>query len=189
MLRQGIKGYPTLKMFPKSNGKTVSIDDRTLSGLTAAVNRFCGTKRTEKGKLSKSAGLIPEMKELVKEFVKNPASVQKSAIDIFKSQEKSSVPNPSLVHYAFFMEKIQKSGTGFILNEISRLTSLIDADNVPAAKSDEFSIRRNILQSFAEAAEIEVPELNNADLVAGDDVVFEEDNQAQDADNDSEELL
>lgn len=173
-------------MFPAgNNAKPVPISDRTLKGLTAAVNRFCGTKRTEKGKLSKSAGILPEMEAVVKEFAKNPATVQQATIEMFKAQEKSSNPSPSMIYYAAFMEKLQKSGKDFILPEITRLSALINADNVPAPKSDEFSIRRNILESFAEALELQVPELDNADLVA-DEIIPEEEEEIEE---ESEELL
>lgn len=171
----------------KAGGGVVTVNERDLKGLVSRVNSICGTKRTPQGILSKSAGLIPDMDAIVKQFVKNPASVQKDAVDKFKTQEKSSTPNSSMIPYAQYMEKVQKFGTEFIGKELQRLTNLIQADSVDSKKIDEFTIRRNILVVFAEASGIDVPEFNNADDVAPE--AQPEDEVQEEEDHPSEEVL
>lgn len=168
----------------KAGGGVVAVNERDLKGLVARVNNICGTKRTITGILSKSAGLIPDMNDVVKQFVKNPSNLQKETVDMFKTQEKSSNPNNSFIPYAQYMEKIQKFGTEFIGKELQRLTNLIQADSVDSKKIDEFTIRRNILAVFAEASGIEVPEFNNAD-----DAALEPQQEVQEEDHASEETL
>lgn len=180
--REGIRGYPTVKMY-LAGGKVVEVGERTLDRLVAKVNLLCGTQRTVSGKLSKSAGIIPDMAEIVKSFVANPAALQETTVAMFQQQEKSSAPNTSFIPYAQYMEKVQKEGTGFIGKELERLTALINGSSVDSKKADEFAIRRNILAQFAEAADMKVPDYGNADLVAVEEDAVPADEEA------SEEIL
>lgn len=173
-------------MYPAGRKGAVEIRERDLNGLVAAVNRFCGTKRTVTGKLSKSAGLLTEMEPIVKQFSQNPTTIPKDAMAMF-NQEKSSNPSPSIILYAQYMEKIQKEGKGYIQKELTRLTTLINAPSVDGKKADEFAIRRNILQVFAEASGVEVPaDLANEDLVAPEAIL---EPVADEEDHPSEETL
>lgn len=173
-------------MFPAGNGKPVSVNDRDLKGLISTVNRFCGTKRLASGHLSKSAGLIPDMNDIVKSFVNNPAHLQHETIQMFTKQEKSNTPGATFSPYVFYMEKFAKFGKDFVPKELKRLTNLINADSVDARKVDEFSVRRNVLSVFAEASGLEVPELDNADLVSEELPVNDEEDVE---DHPSEEVL
>lgn len=169
--RVGIRGYPTLYMYPAGSGNKVEINGRNLKDLVAQVNRFCNTMRTVKGILSKSAGLVPDMEPIVKQFVKNPVDMQKDTIKMFETQEKSTQSNGEYKVYAHVMKLIVNNGPGVVEKEIKRLTNLINGEGIDAKKADEFTIRRNVLAVFADALGVNVGDLDNDDVVETPDNV------------------
>lgn len=155
-------------MYPAGSSSVVEIKGRELSQLVAQVNKYCGTKRTVSGKLSKSAGLVADLQSVVKQFVNSPPQKQQEIIDMLQTPEKSTAPNASYKIYAQCMEKIASGETGFVDKEIQRLTSLINDSAVDPLKADELSVRRNILAVFAEAIGVKVANLENDDLLAAE---------------------
>jgi protein disulfide-isomerase A6 len=152
-------------MYPAGNGSKTEINGRSLKDLVAQVNRYCNTKRTVKGILSKSAGLVPDMEPIVKQFVKNPINMQQDTIKMFETQEKSTQSNGEYKIYAHVMKLIVKNGPEVVEKEIKRLTTLINGEGIDANKADEFTIRRNVLAVFADALGVNVGDLDNDDVL------------------------
>ena len=152
-------------MYPAGSGRQVEVNGRSLKDLVAEVNRYCGTKRTVKGTLSKSAGLVPDMEPIVKQFVKNSVEMQKDTIKMFETQEKSTQSNGEYKIYAHVMKLIVKNGPEVVEKEIKRLTTLINGEGVDARKVDELAIRRNVLAVFADALGADIGDLDNEDVV------------------------
>ncbi|XP_061371925.1 probable protein disulfide-isomerase A6 isoform X2 [Gastrolobium bilobum] len=123
--KYGISGYPTLKFFPKSNKAGEDYDGgRDLNDFVAFINERCGTNRDGQGQLTSKAGIIESLDDLVKEFVSADNNEKKA---VFSRMEK---------------------GSDYAKNEIQRLERMLEK-SISAAKADEFTLKKNILSTFA----------------------------------------
>eukprot|EP00834_Sanchytrium_tribonematis_P007972 NODE_821_length_3684_cov_1.089261.p2 type:complete len:349 gc:universal NODE_821_length_3684_cov_1.089261:2281-3327(+) len=139
-----IKGFPTLKFFPKGGKKELEFDGkRDEAGIIKYLNEKCGTSRLPGGKLESTFGTIKELNDLVVEFLKSstPATVIKKA-----TTAATKINTNFSKYYYKVMEKIVKN-KDFVASEITRLEEILKGD-LSAAKRDSFYIRMNILNLF-----------------------------------------
>ncbi|XP_014495988.1 probable protein disulfide-isomerase A6 [Vigna radiata var. radiata] len=149
--KYGVTGYPTLKFFPKSNkaGEDYS-GGRSLDDFVAFINEKCGTYRDGKGQLSSKAGIVESLDGLVKEFV-NADDNDKKAVYSRLEEEVKTLKGSAARYGNLYLKLAKKSmekGTDYAKNEILRLDRMLEKSISPA-KADEFTLKKNILSSFA----------------------------------------
>ncbi|KAJ4955624.1 hypothetical protein NE237_012407 [Protea cynaroides] len=149
--KYGVSGYPTLKFFPKSNKAGEEYDgDQDLDDFVTFINDKCGTSRDGKGQLTSKAGIITSFDALVKEFISTGSDEKKALFS--KLEEEVEKLKGSTARYGKIYLKAAKSfmekGSGYPKNEIERLQRLLDKSIAPA-KIDEFTLKKNILSTFA----------------------------------------
>lgn len=141
-----VRGYPTIKFFPKGENKT-SIDysgGRSEQDFVTFLNENCGTHRLVGGGLSEEAGKIPELDDLVIKFIKaeDPNLIITEARTVAgKSDSKFAK------YYVKVMEKIGEK-KDYVDGEIVRLDKIIKSGTITGNKVDDFTVRKNILSSF-----------------------------------------
>ncbi|BFZ59479.1 hypothetical protein YB2330_000489 [Saitoella coloradoensis] len=142
--RYGVKGYPTLKFFPKGADKT-PVDypsGRTEADFVAYLNEQTGAQRVVGGGLTDEAGRVPALDALAQEFV---AAEDKESVIAKAKSVVAGDANGS--YYVKAMEKIV-ANPKHVANEIHRLESIIAKGNLAKAKLDSFIKRKNILSAF-----------------------------------------
>ncbi|TYH10066.1 hypothetical protein ES288_A07G148400v1 [Gossypium darwinii] len=124
----GVSGYPTLQFFPKGNKAGEDYHgERELDDFVSFINEKCGTSRDTKGQLTSKAGILPSLDTLVKEFVSASNDDKKT---IYLKAAKSCL----------------EKGADYP-KEIERLERILDK-SISQAKTDEFTLKRNILSTF-----------------------------------------
>ncbi|XAR52702.1 Protein disulfide-isomerase [Bertholletia excelsa] len=149
--KYGVSGYPTLKFFPKSNKAGEDYDgERELEDFVTFINERCGTSRDANGKLTDKAGIVGTLDTLVKEFV-SAANDDKKTI-YGKMEEEVEKLKGSATRYGKIYLKTAKNclekGGEYAKNEIQRLERML-SKSINAAKADEFTLKKNILSTFA----------------------------------------
>ncbi|KAH7833837.1 hypothetical protein Vadar_010207 [Vaccinium darrowii] len=149
--KYGVTGFPTLKFFPKSNKAGEDYDGgRDLDDFVAVINEKCGTSRDSKGQLTDKAGIVESLDSLVKEFV-SAGSDEKKAI-YGRIEEEVEKLEGSAARYGKIYLKAAKScvekGADYAKNEIQRVERMLNKA-ISAAKADEFTLKKNILSTFA----------------------------------------
>ncbi|KAK7397126.1 hypothetical protein VNO78_18293 [Psophocarpus tetragonolobus] len=149
--KYGVSGYPTLKFFPKNNKAGQDYDGgRELDDFVAFINEKCGTYRDGKGQLTSKAGIIASLDDLVKEFV-NADDDDKKAVYSRLEEEVKKLKGSSARHgdlYLKLAKKGMEKGADYAKNEIHRLDRMLEKSISPA-KADEFTLKKNILSTFA----------------------------------------
>nr|KJB49809.1 hypothetical protein B456_008G141100 [Gossypium raimondii] len=149
--KYGISGFPTLKFFPKGNKAGEDYDGgRDLDDFVSFINEKCGTSRDAKGQLTSTAGILSSLDALVKEFVAASADEKKAVFS--KIEEEVEKLKGSTARHGKIYLKAAKSclekGADYPNKEIERLQRMLDKSLSPA-KADEFTIKKNILSTFA----------------------------------------
>lgn len=149
--KYGVTGFPTLKFFPKSNKAGEDYDGgRDLDDFVTVINEKCGTSRDAKGQLTDKAGIVETLDSLVKEFV-SAGSDEKKAI-YGRIEEEVEKLEGSAARYGKIYLKAAKScmekGADYAKNEIQRVERMLNKA-ISAAKADEFTLKKNILSTFA----------------------------------------
>ncbi|KAL0387359.1 UNVERIFIED_CONTAM: putative protein disulfide-isomerase A6 [Sesamum radiatum] len=144
-------GYPTLKFFPKNNKAGEDYDGgRDLDDFVTFINEKCGTNRDANGQLTSKAGILEDVNKLVKEFVTAKNEEKKSVLKRLE-EEADKLKGPS-ARYGKIYVKAAKSciekGSDYAKNEVQRLDRML-AKSISASKADEFTLKRNILSTFA----------------------------------------
>jgi len=152
--KYGVTGFPTIKWFGKNSKESPVTYDRArdVDAFVNYVNHEAGTQRDVNGRLSPSAGRVSVLDELAQQFVANGAdhsSLLKKAEDALAAL--SAAESKVAKYYTAVMAQIQKKGADFVAAETARLSKLLEGA-LAAAKSDEFTIRHNILQAFVSTA-------------------------------------
>ncbi|TKY61559.1 disulfide-isomerase A6 [Spatholobus suberectus] len=149
--KYGVSGYPTLKFFPKSNkdgedyGGGQDLDD-----FVAFINEKCGTYRDGQGQLTSKAGIIASLDGLVKEFV-SAHDNEKKAVYSRLEEEVKKLKGSAARHGDLYLKLAKKGmdkGADYTKNEIQRLERMLEKSISPA-KADEFTLKKNILSTFA----------------------------------------
>ncbi|KNA13181.1 hypothetical protein SOVF_119120 [Spinacia oleracea] len=149
--KYGISGFPTLKFFPKNNKDGEDYDGgRDLDEFVSFINEKCGTSRDSKGQLTTQAGIIASLENLVKDFVSATGDEKKAIFD--KLEEQVGKLEGSAARYGKIYTKAAKSclekGTDYATKEIQRLERIL-SKAISSTKSDEFTLKKNILSIFA----------------------------------------
>ncbi|KAE8657631.1 Protein disulfide isomerase-like 2-1 [Hibiscus syriacus] len=149
--KYGISGFPTLKFFPKANKAGENYEGgRDLDDFVTFINEKCGTSRDAKGQLTSKAGILSSLDAIVKEFVAASADEKKSVFS--KIEEEVEKFTGSTMRYGKIYLKAAKSclekGADYPKKEIERLQRILDKSISPA-KADEFTLKKNILSTFA----------------------------------------
>ncbi|KAI8531665.1 hypothetical protein RHMOL_Rhmol11G0153800 [Rhododendron molle] len=149
--KYGVSGFPTLKFFPKSNKAGEDYDGgRDLDDFVTFINEKCGTSRDAKGQLTDKAGIVESLDALVKEFV-SAGSDEKKAV-FGRIEEEAEKLKGSAARYGKIYLKAAKScmekGADYAKNEIQRMERMLNKA-ISAAKADEFTVKKNILSTFA----------------------------------------
>jgi len=147
--RFGVSGFPTIKYFPKDNKEGQPYEgSRELSDFVKFLNEKTGTKRTDSGRLDESSGRVPQLDEIVSNFLSSTSKDK----DIAKAEEiVSSLTGDGAVNadnYIKYMKAIVKKGNNLVESEIERLTKMIDQGGITGGKIDEFTKKRNVLSQF-----------------------------------------
>ncbi|KAG4138399.1 hypothetical protein ERO13_D07G131800v2 [Gossypium hirsutum] len=148
--KYGVSGYPTLKLFPKGNKAGEDYHgERELDDFVSFINEKCGTSRDTKGQLTSKAGILPSLDTLVKEFVSASNDDKKTVLS--KLEQEVEKLKGSSARYGKIYLKAAKSclekGTDYPKEEIERLQRILDK-SISQAKTDEFTLKRNILSTF-----------------------------------------
>jgi protein disulfide-isomerase A6 len=149
--KYGVSGFPTLKFFPKNNKAGEDYDGgRDLDDFVTFINEKSGTSRDSKGQLTSKAGIVAELDNLVKEFVSASGDEKKAVFSRIESEVEKLTG--SAARYGKIYLKVAKSylgkGSEYATNEIQRLERIL-GKSISAAKADEFTLKKNILHSFA----------------------------------------
>jgi len=142
--KYGVQGFPTLIWFSKDGKHSNYEGGRTLVDLVNFVNENAATHRRTDGLLDETAGLIPELNDLVDSFKtssnKEAASASgvaaANAIDSFNAK----------VYARVFAETLKNPS--YPATEIARLQKMINGGSLKGSKVDEFTQRINILKQF-----------------------------------------
>ncbi|XP_057549927.1 protein disulfide-isomerase like 2-1 [Amaranthus tricolor] len=149
--KYGISGFPTLKFFPKNNKDGEEYEGgRDLDDFVSFINEKCGTSRDSKGQLTSKAGIVASLEELVKEFVSATNDEKKTILN--RLEEEAGKLEGSAARYGKIYTKVAKKcmekGADYAKNEIQRLERMLSKAISPV-KADEFSLKKNILSTFA----------------------------------------
>ncbi|KAK4402141.1 putative protein disulfide-isomerase A6 [Sesamum angolense] len=149
--KYGVSGFPTLKFFPKNNKAGEDYDGgRDLDDFVTFINEKCGTSRDAKGQLTIKAGIVEALDSIVKEFL-SATNEEKKAI-FKKLEEEADKLEGSAARYGKIYVKAAKScldkGSDYAKNEVLRLERIL-AKSISATKADEFTLKKNILSTFA----------------------------------------
>jgi len=152
--KYGVSGFPTIKWFGKENKDAPETYEsgRDVQSFVDFVNRKSGTQRLASGALNAQSGRVAALDELATAFSAVGADT-KAVLE--KAQEAvkalTGVDAKSGKIYVKVMETILSKGKAFLESEPARLAKLL-AGAVTPAKSDEFTVRKNILDAFAASA-------------------------------------
>ncbi|EFA84124.1 SNF2-related domain-containing protein [Heterostelium album PN500] len=145
-----IKGFPTLKWFPKDNKEGEKYEQgRELETFITFINKNAGTHRVKGGRLLPSAGRVEQLDALAAKFVdateKARTEILAEANKVVSSLAESLKPDGKI--YVKIMEAIQKT-KDYVSNEINRVTKLTQGQ-IKVEKSDQFFKKLNVLEQFA----------------------------------------
>ncbi|VVA26313.1 Hypothetical predicted protein [Prunus dulcis] len=152
--KYGVSGFPTLKFFPKNNKEGEEYGGgRDLEDFVDFINEKSGTSRDGKGQLTSKAGVLANLDDLVKEFVKAGNDEKKTIFS--KIEEEVSKLEGSAARYGKIYlkaaENSLKKGADYAKNEIQRLERILEK-SVNPTKADEFTLKKNILYTFASSS-------------------------------------
>ncbi|XP_022899211.1 probable protein disulfide-isomerase A6 [Olea europaea var. sylvestris] len=118
--KYGVSGYPTIQWFPKGSLEP------------------------------KKAGIVETLDSLVKEFISAEGEEKKAVFS--RLEEEAEKLKGSTARYGKIYVKAAKScmekGSDYAKNEIQRLDRML-AKSISEAKADEFTLKKNILSTFA----------------------------------------
>lgn len=140
-----VNGFPTLIWFPKSKAHRNYEGGRTLADLVDFVNQNAGTHRRADGLLDESAGLIPELDDLVVDF---KSASNKEAAASTGAAAANNIGTTNAKVYARAFTESAKNPT-YAATETARLQKMINGGSLKGSKVDEFTQRINILRQFS----------------------------------------
>jgi protein disulfide-isomerase A6 len=144
-----VKGFPTLKWFPKGSTKPEAYESgREVADFVTFINNKAGTAVSASGGVLPTAGRIAALDALAKELVsKSKKSVQaeiKAASAALKGAEKEAAD-----FYHIIAQKFETEGASFIAKQKLRISGLLqNKDSMTAQKAAELAKKLNILAAF-----------------------------------------
>ncbi|KAK9453200.1 thioredoxin-like protein [Dipodascopsis uninucleata] len=150
-----VQGYPTIKFFPKDETEPIDYNlGRSLNEFISFINENAGTHRTESGLLDSTAGVITDFDDVIADL----ASITEDGVVDFISKVKSIQSQADTAkYYAKVIEKTASLKKDYLKKEINRLSNILKKGHIVREKSDQFTIRKNVLSDILkkiEAAEI-----------------------------------
>jgi len=149
--RYEVKGYPTLKFFPKGSDAVIDYQSaRSEQGFVDFINEQTGTRRKVDGSLKKSAGRYSELDVLANQYLQDKDAregVLDSLKEICKDREEDCK------YYLKYASKLNEKGDEYVEKERDRLAKLARSDSVKKDKRDNFILRMNVLNGFLEGEE------------------------------------
>ncbi|KAJ9185983.1 hypothetical protein P3X46_005548 [Hevea brasiliensis] len=149
--KYGVSGYPTLKFFPKSNkGGEDYGGGRDLDDFVTLINDKCGTSRDGKGRLTSKAGIVATLDNLVKEFI-SAGDDEMKAIVARMEEEVDKLKGTTARYGKIYLKAANncvEKGADYPKKEIQRLERMLEK-SISEAKADEFTLKKNILSTFA----------------------------------------
>ncbi|KAI4349910.1 hypothetical protein L6164_010452 [Bauhinia variegata] len=139
------------EVFPKNNKAGEDYNGgRDLDDFVAFINDKSGTSRDGKGKLTSKAGIVATLGDLVKEFVSAGDEEQKAVYSRLEEEVKKLKDSSARYGniYLKFAKNCLEKGADYAKNEIHRLDRILEKSISPA-KADEFTLKKNILSTFA----------------------------------------
>eukprot|EP00245_Coleochaete_scutata_P016583 TRINITY_DN77_c0_g1_i1.p1 TRINITY_DN77_c0_g1~~TRINITY_DN77_c0_g1_i1.p1 ORF type:complete len:368 (-),score=112.07 TRINITY_DN77_c0_g1_i1:493-1596(-) len=147
----GVSGFPTLKWFPKETKEGEDVDaGRTLEELVKYVNEKARKNRLPSGLLSAEAGKVEELDALAAKFVAASAAEKKSILaEVEKAAADLEGAEAGFAKvYVKVIQTALKKGDDYFKTELARLARVLSGALHPK-KVDEFTIKKNILESFS----------------------------------------
>jgi len=142
--KYNIKGFPTLKLFPRESKEPVDYNgDRSEESIVNFVNENAGTHRVVGGGLDDQAGTIKKLDELI--FDRIPASLPEVTAELTTAA--ANIKEKYAAYYLKVAEKLENKKT-YVEEEISRLGKMLEKGNLAPEKLDDFKIKSNILKRF-----------------------------------------
>ncbi|KAK8998226.1 hypothetical protein V6N11_083619 [Hibiscus sabdariffa] len=127
--KYGVTGYPTLKLFTKSNKAGEDYNgDRDLDDFVKLINKKCGTSRDGKGQLTSKAGILSSLDALVKDFVA-ASNDEKKAVLLKIEGEVEKLKGSTERHGKIYLKAAKsclKKGADYPKKEIERLQRMLD---------------------------------------------------------------
>ncbi|KAJ6723363.1 hypothetical protein OIU74_007850 [Salix koriyanagi] len=149
--KYGVSGYPTLKFFPKGNKDGEEYEGgRDLDDFVAFINEKSGASRDGNGQLTSKAGIVESLDALVKAFVA-AGDDEKKAVFSRIEEEVEKLKGSTARHGKIYLKAAKScmaKGADYAKNEIERLQRMLEKTISPA-KADEFTLKKNILSTFA----------------------------------------
>jgi protein disulfide-isomerase A6 len=148
--RFGVKGFPTLKFFPRGEDKEAKDYDGGREGadFVSFLNGAAGTHRVLGGALDASAGTVDVMSEHAAKFLGAADKAAALAAAEADAAALSTEHAANAKHYVKAMQKVVEKGAGYVEAELARIAKMIEDGGVAAAKKTLFYVRRNILSTF-----------------------------------------
>lgn len=155
--RFDIKGFPTIKFFPKNNKAGEDYNSgRSPSDFVQFLNERSGTERTVGGGFSATAGRIAALDTLASEFVGAVQSgAAKDQLDsLLESanalvKEQAAQPNAEFAKfYALAMKNIAAGKSDYAVKEVARLERLVQGSSLTAKARGAMYKRINIVNQF-----------------------------------------
>jgi protein disulfide-isomerase A6 len=164
--RFGIRGYPTIKLFPATPSGRSKLDinydgERTEMAMISFLNDHCKTDRRPGGKLGEKAGRIESMDPLLVEFMK--ANDKEVVLEKVKEMANTNPSKPA-DYYVKVLGKLSKD-MDYANKELDRLTKVLTSDKMMTEdKLDHFIIRQNILRHITDVMVANQPEGQHDEL-------------------------
>jgi protein disulfide-isomerase A6 len=155
--RYGVRGYPTIKFFPKGSKEPVDYaGGRSEDDFVSFLNEQCGTQRAVGGGLTNLAGRLPEFDALANKFFVATSDARDSIYR--EALALAATAGATGKHYVKVMEKVVNGTEAYFEKEATRLKKILEKKNLAPQKLDEIKIKANILAAFAHEKFEEVKE-------------------------------
>lgn len=153
--KYNVAGFPTIKWFSRASDKPEDYNGgRSLSDLIKFVNEKAGTKVSDDGLYSKTAGVIEDLTDDVKKMV-NTAKPEEQKTYMEKIKEYGSkVDTRAREYYDYYervLSKYASDGADYVRKEKERIMGILrdQKDNLVPEKKKSFMQRLNILNIFS----------------------------------------
>jgi len=141
-----IRGFPTIKYFPKNNGTPLDYDEgRDPQALVDYVNSQAGTYRTIGGGLTATAGTVAALDELVSKVTGGSADLATVSESVKAAAE--GLKDQYAQYYVKVLGKLADN-KGWIEKESARLEGMLKKGGLGTSKIDDLTSRVNILKRF-----------------------------------------
>lgn len=147
----GVQGFPTLLFFSGSES-TKFEGGRSLDDLVKFVNEKTGLDLASDGGVAEHAGVIHELKEHIKSYVKTATEAERSEVLNTCTEKVKGMGESANANFKYYLKvfgKIAEQGVGYVKKEKDRLSKLLhSSDKLKQTQKRSFLRRMNVLNSF-----------------------------------------